>query len=92
MMSSAIFTVHPRALRAFRSDARQNGTTPKPAASGALLLACLAATPAPYPEGKSTMPYRSGVARCKLSHSASRGAEPATVSATSDASVDPGYR
>ena len=47
MKSSAAFTLHPRALRTLRSTAKQNGTTERPAASEALLLACLAATPAP---------------------------------------------
>ena len=45
MKSSATFTLHPRALRAFRGAAKHNGTTERPATSEALLLACLAATP-----------------------------------------------
>ena len=47
MKSCATFTLHPKALRAFRTAAKVNGTTGKPEASAALLLACLAATPAP---------------------------------------------
>lgn len=48
MKSSATFSLHPRALRAFRSALLSNGTTEKPAAE-ALLLACLAAQPRQKP-------------------------------------------
>ena len=47
LKSSATFTLHPKALRAFRAAAKVNGTTGKPEAAAALLVACLAVTPAP---------------------------------------------
>ena len=52
--SSATFTLHPKAMKAFRSAARHNGTANPPAAE-ALLVACLGATPAPISSSRRAM-------------------------------------
>ena len=52
--SSATFTLHPKAMKAFWSAARHNGAASPPAAE-ALLVACLAATPAPVNSRRRAM-------------------------------------